>query len=207
MRNRLFMTAAIAAALITMTQALGVYARQEGQHPVQGHGHDGHAEGVNERGDRVMGFDHEKTTHHFLLYADGGAIEVTANSAEDTESRDQIRKHLGHIARMFSEGNFKAPMLIHEQTPPGVPVMQRMKAEIRYAYEETERGGRVSIKTGDVEALAAVHDFLRFQIKAHKTGDTTEVSERMNSVVAFTLSCRCFKTSPSSGSNPMYMMA
>lgn len=178
MRSRLFMTTAIVAALITAAYAGGVHARQDGQHHAPGHGHDGHAESVNERGDRVMGFDHEKTTHHFLLYTDGGAIEVEANSAGDTESRDQIRKHLGHIARMFSEGNFKAPMLIHAQTPPGVPVMQRLKSEIGYEYEETERGARVSIKTSNVEALAAVHDFLRFQIKDHKTGNATEVRPR-----------------------------
>lgn len=178
MRSRLFVTAALAAALITATAAHGVYARQEGQHPAQGHGHDDHAKGVDERGDRVMGFDHEKTTHHFLLYADGGAIEVAANSADDAESHNQIRKHLGHIARMFTEGNFKAPMLIHARTPPGVPVMQRLKGEIRYEYEEMERGARVSIKTTNAEALAAVHEFLRFQIKDHKTGDATEVRPR-----------------------------
>jgi hypothetical protein len=76
---------------------------------------------------------------------------------------------------MFAEGNFKAPMLIHDQTPPGVPVMQRLKSEIRYEYEESERGARVRIRTANVEALAAVHEFLRFQIKDHKTGDSTEV--------------------------------
>lgn len=178
MRSNLIITAAIAAALITSAGVRGVSARQEGQHPASGHGHDTHAKDVNERGDRVMSFDHEKTRHRFLLYADGGAIEVTANSADDAESRDQIRKHLGHIARMFAEGNFKAPLLIHAQTPPGVPTMQKLKAEIRYEYEETERGARVSIKTANAEALAAVHDFLRFQIKEHETGDTTEVKPR-----------------------------
>ena len=177
MRNKSFTTAAIAA-LITAAAAFGVYARQQGQRPAQGHGHDGHADGVNERGDHVMGFDHEKTKHHFLLHADGGAIEVTANEAGDGESRDRIRKHLGHIARMFAEGNFKAPMLIHARTPPGVPVMRRLKSEIRYEYEETERGARVSIKTGNAEALAAVHEFLRFQIKDHESGDSTEVRPR-----------------------------
>ena len=28
-------------------------------------------EKMNQRGDHVMGFDHTKTTHHFLLLADG----------------------------------------------------------------------------------------------------------------------------------------
>lgn len=175
MRSKLFMTAALAAALITATSPGVSAGQQEGQHPAQGHGHDAHAEGVNKRGDRVMGFDHAKTTHHFLLHPDGGTIEVMANDANDAESRDQIRKHLRHIAKMFAGGNFKAPMLIHDRTPPGVPVMQRLKGEIRYDYEETERGARVRIKAANAEALAAIHEFLRFQIDDHKTGDSTEV--------------------------------
>jgi hypothetical protein len=124
----------------------------------------------------VMGFDHKKTTHRFLLQPNGGAIEVTVNEADDKESRDQIRKHLGDIAKMFAAGNFKAPMLIHGRTPPGVPVMERLKSEIKYDYEEAERGARVSIKTANAEALAAIHQFLRFQIKDHQTGDPTDVN-------------------------------
>lgn len=166
--------AALAAASI-LAAACAIYAGQEGQHPAQGHQHDSHAEGVDRRGEHVMGFDHEKTTHHFLLYTDGGAIEVTAKAAGDKESIDQIRKHLGHIARMFAGGNFKAPMLIHDRVPPGVPVLERLKAKISYKYEATERGARVRIRTENAEALKAVHDFLRFQIEDHRTGDPTEV--------------------------------
>jgi len=128
-------------------------------------------EQMNKRGDHVMGFDHTKTTHHFLLQESGGSIEVTANSADDAESSGQIRMHLKHIAMMFAEGNFKAPMLIHEQTPPGVPVMQKLKNEIKYDYEEIDRGAAVRISTKNPTALKAIHDFLRFQIDEHKTGD------------------------------------
>lgn len=130
---------------------------------------------MNERGDHVMGFDHTKTTHHFRLLPDGGSIEVEANSIEDKESRDQIRMHLGHIAKMFADGNFNAPMLIHDQIPAGVPAMQKMKSDIKYEFEETERGARIRISTKTPEALLAIHDFLRFQIKEHKTGDSLEV--------------------------------
>ena len=128
-------------------------------------------EQMNKRGDHVMGFDHMKTTHHFLLQESGGSIEVTANSADDAESSGQIRMHLKHIAMMFAEGNFNAPMLIHDQTPPGVPVMQELKGEIRYNFEEIDRGAAVRISTKNPTALKAIHDFLRFQIKEHKTGD------------------------------------
>lgn len=133
---------------------------------------------MNRRGNEQMGFSQDKATHHFRLAPDGGAIEVQTNDAKDTETRDKIRMHLGHIAGMFAEGNFNAPMLIHDQTPPGVPVMKRLKAEIKYKFEEMERGGRVRITTNNPEALAAIYEFLRFQIKEHQTGDTLEVSAK-----------------------------
>ncbi len=134
------------------------------------------ATGVPERGDHVMGFDHAKTTHHFRLTPSGGRIEVEVNDPADTESRDQIRAHLTHIAKMFSGGDFEAPMLIHKTVPPGVPVMKELKSAIRYEFEPTERGGSVAISTEHARALEAVHQFLRFQIEDHKTGDPIEVS-------------------------------
>jgi hypothetical protein len=138
-------------------------------------GHDSHA-AVNERGDHVMGFSHEKTTHHFRMYPNGGAIEVSANDAKDTASRDQIQTHLSHIAQMFTDGNFKAPMLVHDQVPPGVPILQRLKTAITYRFEKTDRGGSIQITTANAEALQALYEFLRFQITDHKTGDPQTVS-------------------------------
>ena len=135
-------------------------------------------EQMNKRGDHVMGFDHTKTTHHFLLQELGGSIEVTANSSDDVESSEQIRMHLKHIAMMFAEGNFNAPMLIHNQTPPGVPVMKELKSEIKYDFEEIDRGAAVRISTKNPRALKAIHDFLRFQIREHKTGDSLTVNKR-----------------------------
>ena len=39
-----------------------------------------------------------------------------------------------------------------------------------------ERGGRVRLRTSNPEALAAIHEFLRFQIEEHRTGDPVEVN-------------------------------
>lgn len=130
-----------------------------------------HHEGVNSRGDQAMGFDHAKTTHHFLLQQDGGAIQVTANDPKDTTSRDAIRGHLSHIAVMFTQGNFETPMLIHDRVPPGVPTMKEKKEQISYKYEEIDNGGRIVISTKDAAALDAIHEFLKFQIEDHQTGD------------------------------------
>jgi hypothetical protein len=136
-----------------------------------------HHEGVVQRGDEVMGFSHEKTTHHIRLYADGGAIEVEGNDAKDTTSRDEIRSHLGHIATMFAEGNFAAQMLIHAQNPPGTEEMKRLRDAIQYKLETTEKGGRIRIGTKVPKALNAVHEFLRFQIADHQTGDSPEITK------------------------------
>jgi len=43
-----------------------------------------HQADVEKHGDEAMGFPHDKTTHHFRLYSDGGAIEVTANDGKDS---------------------------------------------------------------------------------------------------------------------------
>lgn len=137
------------------------------------HSHQDHD--LNQRGEQGMGFSQQKSTHHFLLTKDGGAIQVTAKSAADKASIDQIRHHLKYIRNSFQSGQFEIPMFVHDQTPPGVPVMSRAADKIRYRYEEEENGGRVVISTDDKEALAAVHDFLRFQIREHKTGDPLEV--------------------------------
>jgi hypothetical protein len=133
-----------------------------------------HAE-VASRGDHVMGFEHARTTHRFRLTPSGGAIEVFADLPEDDESRDAIRGHLSHIAQMFSRGDFEAPMLIHDRVAPGVPTMKRKRESIRWSYEEMPAGGRIRIDTQDPEALTAVHEFLRFQIADHGTGDSPAV--------------------------------
>jgi hypothetical protein len=133
-----------------------------------------HHAAVDGRGDHAMGFSHEKTTHHFRLLKDGGAIEVSSNDLKDTDSRDQIRAHLKHIAASFSAGNFEMPMFIHDQVPPGVPVMKRLKGQIKYEVENIPAGGRVRISSANADAVKAVQDFLRFQITDHQTGDPLE---------------------------------
>jgi hypothetical protein len=132
-----------------------------------------------DRGAEVMGFDQDKTAHHFYLYADGGAIDVGVKDAADARDRDAIRMHLPHIASMFGSGNFDAPMLVHEtKDVPGIGVLADHRNDITYRYRETPAGGRVEILTTNADALAAVHAFLRYQIREHKTGDSGTVVAR-----------------------------
>lgn len=154
--------------VVAMFTALGQAAPQE---------QDPHSQ-MNHRGAMVMGFDQTKTTHHFLLYADGGAIDVSTKDASDVESRDAIRSHLPHIAVMFGGGDYSAPMLVHATNVPGTAELAKRKDQVSYSYVETTGGGRVDIATSDEGALAALHEFLRFQIRDHQTGDSMEVKKR-----------------------------
>ena len=134
-----------------------------------------HFDRVNQRGDQAMGFSHKMTGHHFHLLPDGGAFEVEANNPKDIASQAAIRKHMVDIATMFSNGDFSLPIFIHATEPPGVKTMQRLKGEIAYSVENTDLGAQVRIKTQNPEALKAIHEFLRFQIADHRTGDSPEI--------------------------------
>jgi hypothetical protein len=142
------------------------------------HSAQSHQAVVESYGDQAMGFPHDKTTHHFRMVADGGAIEVSVNDSGDKANTTAIRSHLSHIAMMFGTGEFSTPMFIHDSIPPGVTTMKLMKSDIHYTYEEMPTGGRVRIKSDNPIAVAAIHDFLRFQINEHQTGDSLDVVTR-----------------------------
>ena len=144
---------------LTLTALLGLGASQH-QHAAP-----------QDRANHGMGFDQDKTIHHFVLEKAGGTIEVTAKDASDKASTDQIRSHLAHIARAFADGDFALPIFIHDTTPPGVTVLKERRAQMTFRYEAVGSGGKVVIRTSDAQALEALHDFLRFQIREHKTGD------------------------------------
>jgi hypothetical protein len=66
-------------------------------------------------------------------------------------------------------------MFIHDTVPPGVEVMKRLRDQIVFTAENTAKGAQVRIVTGNREALGAIHEFLRLQIKDHRTGDTLAI--------------------------------
>jgi hypothetical protein len=154
---------AVAAAL---TVALSLTAQPQDQATLQHQG-------------MVMGFDQEATTHHFYLYEDGGAIDVSVKDPDDSENLAGIRRHLAMLPAHFRAGDFSTPEAVHEGTTvTGADDLARLKDDVEYRYTETDHGGRVDIVATETEALAAVHAFLRFQITDHKTGDSTEVTTR-----------------------------
>jgi hypothetical protein len=132
---------------------------------------------LKKRGAVAMGFDQEKTTHHFRLYATGGAIEVIANDATDAATVGQVRTHLREIAGEFATADFGKPLATHGEMPPGVRTMQDRRSTLSFHYEDTPAGGRVGITTADPAVIQAVHEFMRYQIGEHATGDPLTVGK------------------------------
>jgi hypothetical protein len=159
--------------MVFLSITLAVHAQQKDAQETRSD-HDGE---MMMRGDQAMGFSQQKTTHHFRLFKDGGAIEVETNDPKDAGSRDQIRQHLSHIAKMFSAGDFHAPMFIHDTTPPGVLTMTRLREQIHYEFQETDCGATVRITSTNPQAIDAIHAFLLFQIVSHQTGDSPDVKD------------------------------
>jgi len=166
MKSLLRISATLGLLLMLAYVALAPESKAEGAH--QGSAHDA----MMQRGSKGMGFDQTTTTHHFLLKPDGGVIAVSASDPKDSSTRDQIRMHLSHIAHAFAEGDFDIPMFVHDEVPPGVAVMKRLSGEIQYRFRQTDRGGEVAISSKSTEAVQAIHDFLVYQIREHKTGDS-----------------------------------
>lgn len=157
-------------ALVAAAACLAASARaQPSQTP---HDHDAQHRDVVARGARAIGFDQDRTVHHFVLDDHGGAIDVAVTEAGDQASLDAVRRHLEHVAVAFKNGDFAQPALTHGRPVPGTAEMARLRNRITYRYRLTPTGGRVQIVTRDAEARAAVHAFLSFQIEDHRTGDS-----------------------------------
>jgi len=155
----------MSAGILTVCAALLIAAPAAAQH-------DQHHTALNARGAKFMGFDQQATAHHFILTKDGGRIEVTANDPKEGTSVQQVRDHLRHIAMAFGQGDFALPGLVHDtKVVPGVEAMKKLGADLSFTFEEIDRGAHVRIAGSRPEAVAAVHEFLRFQITDHKTGD------------------------------------
>jgi hypothetical protein len=171
MRERVVVLTLGVAGLVVL---LGEIARAQDHENCPMHQEDQAHAVVDHRHQRTTGLPSDGIVHHFLLNADGGSIQLEVKDPKQVEGRERVREHLRKVAREFAAGDFSLPTRIHAEVPPGVNTMKARRDAIRYTFSETPRGGAVAIATTDPEALAAVHEFLRFQISDHGTGDPIE---------------------------------
>ena len=124
---------------------------------------------VQRRGQGVMGVDQYTSKHVFQPLPDGGRIELQ-REVDDSAGVQQIRRHLAEVAGQFTQGDFSAPFLVHDQQVPGTAVMRAKRGAIRYEVRPLPRGGEIRITSRDRAAVAAVHEFLAFQRSDHRAG-------------------------------------
>ena len=129
-----------------------------------------HQHDVDSRHD-TFGMSHETTQHSFRLLKDGGAIELRTTN-DDADTTAMIQKHMREVTSDFSRGDFAKPLFVHGVIPDGAARMKELAASITYTFEALPNGGRIRITTKNADALKAVHEFLRFQIKDHGTKDS-----------------------------------
>jgi len=181
MRSRI---PSVVVALVLQFATIVSSGRAAAQHPPMPPGmtHEEHLRQIEKdnelkrRGAAAMSFDQDATTHHFRLTRSGGRIEVSVNDPSDAATLKQVREHLKTIAAAFAQGTFDKPFATHGEIPPGVPTLQRRNNAVDYRYEDLPAGGAVAIASRDRRAVAAVHAFLRYQIREHGTGDALTIA-------------------------------
>jgi hypothetical protein len=130
------------------------------------------------RGAAGMGVDQYTSTHTFEALPNGGRITLRRD-VEDSAGVEQIRAHLRSVGASFAAGDFTTPVFVHAGPVPGTDVMAARRGLISYRAGPISRGGELVMTTADSAALDAIHRFLAFQRKDHRTGDAKPARPRV----------------------------
>lgn len=137
-----------------------------------GDGQSDRQEEVAERGEEVMPFDLEQTSHHFTPTDTGGVQDVVADRPGDTEQIGLIRAHLQKEAEAFRRGDFGDPAKIHGATMPGLAQLEDGYTRIEVGYQDRPDGATLTYSTEDPTLIDALHDWFEAQLSDH--GDHAE---------------------------------
>ncbi|MGI3222672.1 aspartate carbamoyltransferase [Streptomyces sp. GTA36] len=133
---------------------------------------DDRQETVAERGQSVMPFDLEQTTHRFTPTKTGGVQGVVADRPDDAQQIGLIRTHLQKEATAFSQGDFGDPAQIHGDSMPGLKGLQEGYERIEVRYRERPEGATLTYTTDEPALVDALHDWFKAQLSDH--GDHAE---------------------------------
>ncbi|HKH03556.1 MAG TPA: hypothetical protein VKA65_00220 [Acidimicrobiales bacterium] len=124
---------------------------------------------VAERGEGVMPFDLEATTHRFEPTADGLVQTVVADDPSDAANVSLVREHLTDEAERFAAGDYDDPAAIHGEEMPGLAELEAGADRIDVAYAEADAGGRITYTTADATLVDALHRWAEAQVMDHGT--------------------------------------
>jgi hypothetical protein len=122
---------------------------------------------VARRGEHVMPFDLEATTHRFEPVKDGLLQTVVADNPRDAEQVRLVRQHLASEAERFAAGDYSDPASIHGDDMPGLAELEAGAEDIRVTYEPAADGGRITYVTADADLVDALHRWADAQVSDH----------------------------------------
>lgn len=116
----------------------------------------------------LIGVDRKALVHRFVKVPGGGDVELNRRSGDSTGAA-QVRVHLAIVSDAFKRGDFSIPGVVHEKPVAGTDVMTRKASVITYEVTASQDGAILRIRTSDPEALRAIHSFIDFQAREHRT--------------------------------------
>jgi hypothetical protein len=123
---------------------------------------------VERRGEQVMPFYLEQTTHIFNKTGKGGLQQVIAKESADKGQIELIRAHLFKISRDFMQGDFSDPMKIHGEDMPGLEDLRKAApGSIRIEYRDLPTGAQIGYTTDDPRLVEAIHRWFDAQLSDH----------------------------------------
>ena len=99
-------------------------------------------------------------TSHFTLTATGGTIVADVKPADDLSGIEKLRVLFNDYVDKMETRN----------------QMRSSSKRVHYTLYDTPTGVRITMESGDYRTIGTIHDFLKHQIKALKTGDSTTVT-------------------------------
>lgn len=124
---------------------------------------------VAQRGARVMPFDLNATTHHFVTQSYGGRQIVVADRPNDRRQVELIQQHLRKEARAFARGDFDDPAAIHGSTMPGLATLRSAANKLSIKVQDRADGAQLTFRTTDAHVKDALHDWFDAQENDHGT--------------------------------------
>ena len=122
---------------------------------------------VARRGQEVMPFDLEATTHQFRKTSNGLVQTVVADDRADRRQADLIRRHLRSEAARFRDGDFGDPKRIHGPAMPGLAALEDGADRISVTYDDVAAGGQIVYATQEPDLVEALHRWADAQVADH----------------------------------------
>ena len=122
---------------------------------------------IHNRGEMVMPFDLNKTTHVFTKTDQWGVQKIQVKDSQDTEQIELIRDHLKKEKELFDSGDFSDPSALHGESMPGLSILEQSADKLEVEYADLPDGAQLAYLTDDKEVIDALRMWFMTQLQDH----------------------------------------